>query len=178
MPGLVTKTFIFQRSNQSLVASLKQILDFINEHTHCHEDALSIQFKAKVTVTELLNNAIKHSGSTQTVIDVVIHNQKIVIKKTDDGPRFNPGGLLTFFIRGENITLSSDDLNSMYAVVQNDNTIKFICEKNIDKQIVDIKSISEHFGLLIITRSADEFTYRYDDRTSSNIFQVEFGLRQ
>jgi anti-sigma regulatory factor (Ser/Thr protein kinase) len=178
MAGPVTKTFIFHRSNQSLVASLKQILDFVSEHTHHHTDTSVIQFKAKVITTELLNNAIKHSGDTETIIDVVIDNQKITIKKTDNGPQYDPGGLLTLSVRGETITLSSDDLNSMYAIVQDDYTIKFIFEENIDKQMVDLNSISEHFGLLIIARSADEFTYHYDNRTYSNVFLVEFGLHK
>ncbi|MGZ3757572.1 MAG: ATP-binding protein [Mucilaginibacter sp.] len=176
MPGLVEKTFSFNRSDQSLVTSLKQILDFVNEHTHHYEGASAILFKAKVIITELLNNAIKHSGDTETTIDIIIEDQKITIKKTDNGPRFEPGSLFTFSIRGETITLSNDDLNSMYALVQNEHTIKFICAENTDKQVVDPNSINEHFGLLIIARSADEFIYRYDDKTSSNIFQVKFGF--
>ena len=176
MPGLVEKNFSFNRSEQSLVTSLKQILDFVNEHTHHYKGASAIHFKAKIIITELLNNAIKHSGDTETTINVIIDNQKITVKKIDNGPRFEPDGLFTFSIRGETITLSSDDLNSLYAVVQNDYTIKFICEENTDKQVVDPNSINEHFGLLIIARAADEFIYRYDDKTSSNIFQVEFGV--
>jgi two-component sensor histidine kinase len=174
MPATISNTFIFSNSSQSLVTSLRQILDFISGNLPRHTDAANINFKVKVIIAELLNNALKHAGNTKTSFHIFIDNKNIRIEKADFGNRFNPGTLTTLTAdnKGLKVQLSSDALHRLYAFIETETQIRFFCEENENSNMPDINAINEHFGLLIITKSADDFTYQYDQTSGLNTFTV------
>jgi anti-sigma regulatory factor (Ser/Thr protein kinase) len=129
----------------------------------------------EMVITELLTNAIKHTGDTEIAVSISISNEYLIIEKSDHGNPFNPNDFLSQLTNtGSKIQLSQDDLYSIYALIENDNQVRFTCEEN--KTALSFVDIMEHFGLLIITRAADEFTYRYDPATGLNTFRVQMLL--
>jgi anti-sigma regulatory factor (Ser/Thr protein kinase) len=178
MPAFTSKKFHFKSSSQSLVSALRQILDFVSISLPYHTDTASVNFKIKAIVTELLNNAIKHAGDTETVIEVKIDGKHVVIEKTDKGERFDPGNVIsTNKATGETkIKLSKDALHHLYALVKSDAAISFVCEDAGEELPVDTNRVGEHFGLLIITKSAEAFSYEFDAKSGVNKFSVAVAL--
>jgi anti-sigma regulatory factor (Ser/Thr protein kinase) len=174
----VTKTFKISNSTQSQFTSLRWILDFINSNLPRNCDAAEINFKLKSIITELLNNAIKHPGNVETALHILIDNEHIKIDKTDQGKRFNPNNLIPIPNEksGYSVQLSSDALNSVYAYIETEEFIKFYSEDNNSTNPFDINEIDEHFGLLIISKSADEFTYHHDKQSGLNTFSINLKL--
>jgi two-component sensor histidine kinase len=179
MQAPLSHTFKFPNSAQSLVSSLRHILDFISGNLPRNADGAKVNFKLKVIVTELLNNALKHAESAETRIHVLIGEKTIRIEKTDYGNRFDPENLITAKNNtpGSRVMLTTDSLNNLYAIIEKDTYVKFYCEENAAAVTPDVNDINEHFGLLIITRSSDEFTYRYDITSGLNTFGVNLALQ-
>jgi anti-sigma regulatory factor (Ser/Thr protein kinase) len=179
MPDLSSSKFELSVAHEPLTKSLKQVLGFIGSTLPAYPDIEQILFKSKIVVTELLTNAIKHAGPSESVLRVIFYNGvDIIIEKTDFGNRFNPGNKISQLNEnGENIVqLSKDAMHSIYAIKEADNFIKFVCEDRGDDNLPDINAIEEHFGLLIITKVADEFTYHYDEKSGLNTFTTVFKL--
>ena len=68
--------------------------------------------------------------------------------------------------------ISADPLASLYANWESENHIRFSSEEGSLDDFMSVEQVMEHFGILIITRSSDEFTYSYDKDTRSNVFRV------
>jgi anti-sigma regulatory factor (Ser/Thr protein kinase) len=171
----ITNKFVFPNQAHQLFTSLRQILDFVSENLPFNIDAAAVNFKLKVVITELLNNAVKHAGNSETAIHVHIDHENIKIEKTDFGNPFNPNGLFKK-ATGQKAQLSQDALHRIYAVIESENFARFICEEIDNEELLDVNNLSEHFGLLIITKSADEFTYKYDPSSGLNTFIVHLKL--
>jgi hypothetical protein len=71
--------------------------------------------------------------------------------------------------------LAYDVMHQLYAVNQPNNTIRFVVEES-DIEVPDIHQITEHFGLLIITKCCEEFTYTYDEDTRVNSFTAKVRI--
>lgn len=179
MQDQLSKKFELSVANEPLTKSLKQVLGFIGSLLPVYPEIEQILFKSKIVVTELLTNAIKHSGPSETMLRVVFNNtSEVTIEKTDFGNRFNPGNKISRLkTTGENIVqLSKDSMHSIYAVKEENNFIKFVCEDRSDDNTPNVNAIEEHFGLLIITKAADEFTYHYDEQSGLNTFTTVLKL--
>jgi len=178
MPNKIANRFIFPGSSESLVTALRQILDFVAINLPYHINAANTNFKVKAIVTELLNNAIKHNAQTDTTFDVFVNKDHLIIEKTDNGPRFDPNGIFTSPNGPPKspIKLTSDMLHHLFATANTDTVLKFHCEEIQIAQNFDINAVGEHFGLLIITKSADEFLYHYHQPTGTNKFSVLIKL--
>src|ERR1700761_9541185 len=171
----ITNKFVFPNRAQELFTSLRQILDFVSENLPFNVDAAAINFKLKVIITELLNNAVKHAGIAETVIHIHVDHQKIKIEKADFGNAFNPNGLFEKST-GQKAQLSQDALHCIYAIIEGENFARFVCEEIDYYRVLDVNNLSEHFVLLIITKSADESTYQYDPSSGLNTFTVHLKL--
>lgn len=176
MSGSIVHQFFLPNAQQSIVPSVKNILGFINSNLQKDTIADDISFKAEVIIIELLTNSLKHAGNTKTFIDVIIDKESILIKKKDFGNRFNPGNITPQFITpGYKAQLSKDDLHCMYAIVESEDQIRFTCEEINKEGPLAFNEIIEHFGLLIITKTADEFIYQYDNTSGLNCFNVRIN---
>jgi len=172
--------FEFDNSAAQLVSSLEYMLGQIAGNIPPQADAGDILFRCKVIITELLTNAIKHAGKGNTRFDIGIDAQKLVICKTDNGmplylvnTRNNTTNGNTAFNRR---LISSDFLNSLYAIWESENNIRFASEEGSLNDFLPVEQVMEHFGILIITRSSDEFTYSYDKATRTNVFTVRINF--
>lgn len=178
MADSITHEFALQNTAQSLITSLKEILLFIDGHLPGYAAKETINFKSQFIITELLTNAIKHAGDTEIAFRVFISDECITIEKHDNGNPFSPKShpLLLNNNAGFKGQISKDAIHTIYAIVESKNVVRFVCEEN-DYTTSDLNAIGEHFGLLIITKSAESFTYRYDKELKLNTFKVELKLR-
>ena len=171
--------FEFDNSAAKLVSSLQYMLDYISGIIPAQADAEDIMFRSKVIITELLTNGIKHAGNGSTWFDIESYTSSMVIRKTDNGqPLYliNSRQHSAEQNADNKKLISADMLNSLYAIWESDNHIRFASEEVSFDDFLPVEQVMEHFGILIITRSADEFTYTYDKETHSNIFRVQISF--
>jgi len=172
--------FQFDNSAAQLVSSLEYMLGQITGNIPPRADKDDILFKCKVIITELLTNAIKHAGKGSTRFDIEWDAHKLIICKTDTG-------MPLYLVNTRNNTnngkpdlnkrlISADFLNSLYAIWENENHIRFASEEGSLDDFRPVEQVMEHFGILIITRSSDEFTYTYDKATRANVFRVRINF--
>jgi anti-sigma regulatory factor (Ser/Thr protein kinase) len=174
MADPVSKQFLLPNTRQSIKASVQELLDFIVNHVPAHVNKEGISFKTEVILIELLTNGIKHAGTMETFLDITIEEMAINIDKKDFGNRYQPGNITSLLIHdpGYKELLTRDGLHSMYAVVESDTKIQFVCEEVNDDVALEVSDLMEHFGLLIITKASDRFTYEYDIDMGLNTFSV------
>ncbi|WP_214071955.1 hypothetical protein [Mucilaginibacter sp. dw_454] len=174
----VSKQFLLPNSRQSIKSSVEELLDFIVKQLPDHVNKEAISFKIEVILIELLTNGIKHAGTKETFLDITVSEKNIHIDKKDFGNRYQPGNITSLLIYdpGYRELLTKDGLHSMYAVVESDTQIKFVCEEMDDDTPLDVGNLMEHFGLLIITKASDSFTYEYDIAKGLNTFSVFIEL--
>jgi anti-sigma regulatory factor (Ser/Thr protein kinase) len=167
---MTKQQFEFLNSVDHLTAAIKQMLDFIDNSLRDHPAAKRTIFKAKVIITELLTNSLKHSGTGSTLIDVAINKNKLEIIKTDFGAPL----VLTHAKR--KLPITNDVLHTLYAIQKAQNKIQFICEENNLDDVMAIDDIVENFGLMIITKAADNFIYIYEPGTKANKFKATLKI--
>ncbi len=172
--------FEFDNRADKLVSSLEYMLGRITGCMPVHADAEDILFRCKVIITELLTNAIKHAGNSKTVFNIETSETRLVISKTDCG-------MPLYLINTRNNSaaddghaskrlISADPLASLYANWESENHIRFTSEEGSLDDFLSVEQVAEHFGILIITRSSDEFIYTYNKENKSNIFLVKINF--
>jgi len=178
MPGKIFRQFVIANIRESIIGSLQEIRAFIYEFVPAETANEELGFKVEMVITELLTNALKHVKDAETNIRIYLDDSHLTIEKTDFGSQFNPDNFADIFKQepGYKKLLTHDELHSIYANVETNNTVRFTCEQNKMKQKVDINGISEHFGMIIISRSAEAFTYHYDAASGLNRFNVRISL--
>jgi hypothetical protein len=169
--------FEFDNKADKLVASLQYMLDHISGNLPARADAEDIMFRCKVIITELLTNGIKHAGNGSTWFDIETYVDSLMICKTDYG---QPLYLINAKVPasgndadGNKKLISADFLNVLYAIWESENHIRFASEELSFDDELPVEQVMEHFGILIITRSSNEFTYTYQKDTHANIFSVK-----
>lgn len=175
----VSKQFLLPNTRQSIKSSVEELLDFIVKQLPEGVNKESINFKTEVILIELLTNGIKHAGTKETFLDITVGDTSIHIDKKDFGNRYQPGNITSLLIHdvGYRELLTQDGLHSMYAVVESDTEIRFVCEEvNDEGAALDVNNLMEHFGLLIITKASQSFTYAYDIDRRLNTFSVYIEL--
>jgi hypothetical protein len=168
--------FEFGNRADKLVSSLEYMLGQIAPCIPQHGGSDDILFRCKAVITELLTNAIKHAGDGGTRFDVESDGAKLIICKMDTGmPMYliNAGNNSSAENTDEKKRLiSADPLSSLYANWESENQIRFTSEEGSLDDFLAVEQLAEHFGILIITNSSDEFIYTYDKHTGENIFRV------
>lgn len=166
-----TTAFTFDNQPENITQCSRTILGYLEPLLTQNGQARALLLRAKFIVGELLNNAVKHSGTNQTQIEIHLSDKALVIKKIDTGTPFN----LVSKIEKQDAQLivSSDVMHLLYAIKKDENTVSFFCKENLTFEL-DVNKLAEHLGLLIITKAADEFTYHYLKPT--NVFTVKVNL--
>ena len=178
--GMDKLEFEFDNRAGELVSSLEYMLGHIKGCLPAHVKTEDVLFKCKVIITELLTNAIKHPGKGKTLFNIELSEKALAISKTDYG-------LPLYLINTRNNSakaiaetnkrlISADPLMLLYANWESENHIRFSSEEGSLDDFLSVEQVAEHFGILIITRSSDEFTYSYYKDTRSNVFEVKIGF--
>ncbi|GAA4911848.1 hypothetical protein [Mucilaginibacter defluvii] len=168
------KEFIFLNDSLVLTPSLKQVLAFLEDSAGATSvENYDLHFKVKSITTELLTNGFKHSHANTINILVDIDSNHVIIQKYDTGPPVNFSKSAPVIGK---VQLSYDIMCRLFGTYKDEHNVTFSIEECADDEIPDIESITEHFGLLIIAKCADEFTYRYDADNSLNLFTAVINL--
>ncbi|MCF2488806.1 anti-sigma regulatory factor [Dyadobacter sp. CY347] len=177
----------FTSNREEIPGILKICLDHVVQNTKNTSLSPETFSKIKWVITELLTNAVKHSGTGHCTLNIKVDSNQLILEKEDQGnplslyeqetgtiftwPIADLTGRLEFQIYHNGV----DSLN-----VRSDaaHLAKFYIEELKGMEIPGLLlDTSEHFGLLILTKASDEFWYEYDPKTRVNRFVSLFNLQ-
>jgi len=173
--------FTFDHNTASILPLVLKITGYIKEQIggerKSREQLLN---KCKFIITEFCTNAIKHSGQQQSNFTVYKNNSSLIIERIDRGHPFSilwNGNVLSFPLPDEvnTITLMEDDINRLRLKKINTHAARFYTEQTLGETI-NGQYINEHFGLIIICTSSDEFVYTHNPANGSNMFTATLKL--
>lgn len=180
MQATAQQTLIFHHLPDQVHPTWQAAAEFVQQHVPLANSSLI--FKSKVIITEFLTNSIKHSGHGPSQLSLTVNPEQLIIRKTDAGAPFSAHveenikwewPLTT--IPHHPIKLYADALNGVFATVNSPHSLHFYTEdyKTDEDTPTDI---SEHYGLMMICRACDNFTYHFDAVTRHNIFTAIINL--
>lgn len=178
MAGSSLNKFVFNNIADEIYALAMAVIEYTGQ-----KDDATVS-KLKMILVELLTNSLKHSGQEESIIEVETSGNNITIKKIDAGNGFAlrcGDNLMEWPLPGrhhtdEIVTIYSDNGAILKANLESNCALQFFIEEAEEPGIIDIDSLSEHFGLMIITRSCDKFTYTFDIDTCTNTFSVSLSV--
>jgi hypothetical protein len=178
------KSFVYRHVSGDLPLMIQQCRHFLN--THSNRRLVSDAFFAKIqwTITELLLNGTKHSGVAESKLNIELHENGIAVVKEDAG---NPLKLKVLESKlvwpiptdhvGQRFEVYQNGMDSLRIRTVSRDKVEFYVTELDDIQMPGLlSSTSEHFGLMIIAKASDVFSYCYDQRTGSNIFSTIFNF--
>ena len=140
----------------------------------------------KWVISEMLSNSMKHSDTDECILTISATIDQIVIEKKDSGKPLvlteqSSGTKIEWplpAIRNIDCEIYHNGMDSLRVVSEDACKAIFYTENLHNDSMPDLLvSISEHFGLLIITKSCDRFVYEYDPETNTNLFKSYFTLK-
>lgn len=173
--------FIFNNTTPSILPFLLQATQFIRQEVTLEGVQRELLLNhCKFIITEFCTNSIKHSGQPESIFNIYIDGDNLVIEKTDTGAAFHVTWKENklFFPLPEHIgtiTLMEDDINRLCMQKLTNKSVRFYTEQNTSNSTTSY--VNEHFGLIIISLSSTRFTYTWDDATRSNIFMATIHLQ-
>lgn len=182
MDTAVRQQMVFTNKQEMIYPFLKDVVAFIKRNLPGR--AAQVVFKAKMVVSELLTNSIKHANDEFTLIELIVTNDIFIIKRVDNGKPFNlkdkdtEDDILRWPLTANAanvIKIHTDHLNGLFAQIISPYSLSFHAKSYTDEAIV-FPDISEHYGLMIICRASDSFIYELDPTSLKNTFTVTIQL--
>ena len=167
-----SQSFTFDNQAANISVCSRQMLDYLEELLAKYGLSRAIKLRAKFIIAELLNNAVKHSGTHESILEIGLEEKMLSISKKDEGKPFDL--VAEIEKKDAQLMVSSDAMHLLYAVKKEDHIVSFFCKENLTFEL-DVNQLAEHLGLLIITKAADEFTYRYHAPTNLFCAQIKLG---
>jgi anti-sigma regulatory factor (Ser/Thr protein kinase) len=176
----------FKCQREEIPGTVGACLDQIRKKTESLSVDDSVYARIKWVIAELLTNAVKHSGQEESCLVIKVGNEVVVLEKEDTG---NPLVLIAQDRRRIMWPLESlagpvdfpiyhNGMDSLFVRTDQAGKAIFFVEELPEMEMPGLLSdTSEHFGLLIMTKSADEFTYEYDPINRINRFVTLFSLK-
>lgn len=171
--GLVNVSYEIKTSENMSIKMLDDMLNLIRDGVKNAPNPGDLLFRSKYILTELLTNAIKHDhGASRLKIEIT--DKAINVVKTDTGkPLTLPTASKN--IPGVERIVTADTMHTLYTNKQGQR-LYFYCQQTPDHSVVVNNRLPEHFGLLIITKAADEFYYTYNHEEQLNTFSATIKL--
>lgn len=177
MPQAKSHEFVFNNIPADLYPLVIKITGFINARMVLDESVLQ---KVKMVLVEMMTNAIKHSGDTESLIKIDLSEAQIVISKSDTG---NTMAIDIYGLKWDwplpgihhlntRLNIYQQNESRLMAILIGNCRLQFYIDKeeNLNDSSFDIKNIHEHFGLMIITRACKSFEYFFDIGNCTNNF--------
>lgn len=172
---------------EEIPKNLKLCETHISQRIGKNQLELVTMARIKWIIGEMLSNTVKHSKVDKCLLNIIISDEELIIEKEDSGKPL----VLNDFDSGKSISwpshAKSEDLNfqiyhngtdSLRVRTTGTNKAIFFIDQLRDTDMpVLLDDISEHFGLLIITKSSDEFTYEFDTRINANRFRSHIYIK-
>lgn len=176
---MIKKAFFFNNEEGDILYVLRELTAFISPH--CVEILGSSKLSnIKNIVVETLTNSIKHSGVKYCTLSCEITNDCINIVKTETGAPFIHSGILRWPLSdnllSERVLLYKNNMQQLFVEAISSNSLAFFADdSDISDQPLELEAF-RNFGLLIIARCSDSFTYTYDELTGMNTFSMRVDL--
>jgi len=178
------ESFIFHNEAEGLASVVKSCIVYIEEQNDFLGVPVNILSKVKWTITELLINGAKHSGSKQSRLILKFSESSLYIEKEDEGNplqlEVNNGTQHMLWPVQKNMLnmhfeIYRNGMDSLHVYTENENTAFFKVQEAQDEEMpLLLTHMSEHFGLMIIAKASDHFSYVLDTDSGKNIFSVRF----
>ncbi|WP_201747838.1 anti-sigma regulatory factor [Dyadobacter flavalbus] len=178
---------VFKCDREEIPGIVNLCLDHIRKETHVKPVDLLTLAKLKWIITELLTNAVKHSGMEECTLTFEHDTEQLVLEKEDTGKPLmlfenNSGKVITWPLSGLSEPLEfqiyHNGTDSLKVRSTEPDGAAFFVEHLDDVQMPGLLiDTSEHFGLLIMTKASDEFTYTYDPILKTNRFRSIIYLK-
>jgi hypothetical protein len=168
---ITAQYFTFDNQAQHMAGFAAQLHSCLVPLLAGYPQSSRLQLKARYIIAEFLNNAVKHSGTDESILGIGQQDGYLLITKSDSGKLWNE---LTSIMatQGVPVLLSADDLNELYATNEGAH-VRFYC-RAAAASALNTHTLLEHMGLLIIANAADEFIYEY--REPFNVFTAKLLL--
>jgi hypothetical protein len=172
------RDYVFDCNPSSISTLLNTIVSDISDYL---PDVLVIETQCRLILTELLTNALKHSLSAKTIIRISIDSEKLQITKSDEGRPFylekwkerEELEWPLYGYEGKKLVIYEDLMCCLYGYIDSPLKVSFSTKDFPIQTPPRPKEILEHFGLMILTKASDRFTYTYDPEEKANIFQSQ-----
>ncbi len=178
--GQKIKHYTFDNRTEGIYPLLNKIIPEIEQHTRVYgrnDRTLSL---CKHLLIELLTNGVKHSDADTSLIVILLDEKEIEVSKYDDGKPFvlkdYPGWPLNSIHKGKKLLIHKDDFFALYARIESENMISFEFEEYPIGTLNVTTNLAEHYGLLIITKASNSFSYRYSNGGMINHFKAVIAL--
>ena len=138
--------------------------------------------RIKWVLAELLTNGTKHSGKSESYIGIYKKNNRIIIEKMDSGKTLTFDSTVISWPPlnnqiGNTYEIYHNGMDVLKIQIQQANQASFYVEETPETHMPKLLCYtSEHFGLLIITKSCDAFTYEFEENAHLNIFTCIFNI--
>lgn len=157
---------------------LEEMLHCIEEQLPGDTDHAHVLKKAKWVLTELVTNAYKHSGQPDMDISIYFGEENLRIVKYDYGRPLSlqliDGSTMCWPLeetaRDSRCHIFEDNLNALGAHIDAEGRATFFIEPKTASQQELREDMNEHFGLIIIARACEQFTYQYEAVSGKNVF--------
>jgi anti-sigma regulatory factor (Ser/Thr protein kinase) len=156
----------------------------VEKHSEQLAADLGITTRIRWVITELLTNAIKHSGVDECVLTLFVDDEKVLFEKTDTGNQFqitehNTNRLIGWPVEGRplpgKLQVAHNGMESLWAEILTENKAAFFVTEVEEPTMPPLsQDTSEHFGLLILTKASDAFEYEYEADSKTNRFRCTF----
>lgn len=128
----------------------------------------------RLAMIETLTNGIKHSGVRYSLINLILEPGKISVTKMDRGNVFRNDVFTQWPMPedciGKESVIYSSDFNKLTARLVSVSCLEFEAT-DLDELVLSPDSVTlRNYGLLIITKVANKYTYEYNHETGENIF--------
>ncbi len=137
-------------------------------------------FNLRHILAELIGNVRKHAQETVAQFEIALAPGYLLIQRIDEGKPFELPGYgeppYADHIHQKVVSIYSDSLSRVSAKVLDEHTLLFAAEDlNVTRD--DEKAcLLEHFGLLLISKSAENFWYKFDPESGTNRFFVQLSI--
>lgn len=179
------KSFQFSNKAEDVPSVLHYSMRCIRESEELRMVPEAIRSRLIWALTELLINGAKHAGVPQTLFTFKLKEKSLIIEKEDTGNplllKVNDGQKLHWpiaqpFLK-KHFDVYKNGMDSLRIFTEDSHHARFWVEEIEDVAMPELLvNTSEHFGLMIITKACDRFTYTFDQETGKNTFQIIFNL--
>jgi hypothetical protein len=140
--------------------------------------------RARWIIMELNTNNVKHTNAQDARLLISFDGKDILVEKRDncrplalsvqsDGK--NCCWPLDEQFYNSKFDVYGDDVHTLTAEIDTSGVARFSVIEQTDRGTE--QKINEHFGLLIMARASEEFTYRHDIAAKENIFSCRIMAR-
>ena len=175
---------VFTCEMNGLSAMLDACMTYVDQHQDSCLAEPEIRSRLKWAITELLTNAIKHSGASECRIGLHCTSLQLILEKTDQGNplyliRSDTGKAVQWPVtqnHPDTFEIYQNGADALWVEISAEGKATFQAKPVTDFENIGLSgNIAEHFGLMILTKASSSFGYEFDAASKTNKFCCIFN---